>query len=273
VGTPLPPVREDVTLETIEAEEAAAKAAGEKPDLSKVTLGDNVPEELKGKTVIEALDLLKGMGASLKLSEDRRQQLERELQQRAAAPAQPATPVEPEVKKLTKDELADLFQKQPIEAIEYMQAEAEERVQRNVAARLNPLISGSASAGEAAARAKFPDEFVLFGDQMTQFVANIRDKTQMAQPNAWDDLVAYFRGLPANFDKLVEHRAGKKKQESAATAQAAEAAAAGPVIRSQGTSVTGGGAKGADGLDDTERQIANELDMSPVEYNKWKRAN
>lgn len=253
-----------MTLEEVEAATAAAKAQGEKPELDKIKLDDGVPEEFKGKTVAEVVQMSKAAMESLKTSEQRR--LELESRPAPVAPVVVESTPEPE---LTKDQLNELYQKDPMAAIEYMSTQAEKRAVDNLTRRIGPLVLGSSVSAEEAAKLKYPDEFELFGPEIKKFVENAADKSIWAQPKTWDDLVAYVRGQPANFDKLVAHRAGKTAGQRAAEAQAAQAAAAGATVRSTITAPVG--AKGAAGLDELELEFAKGLGLTPDEYATWKR--
>lgn len=255
-----------VTLEEVEAQTAAVKAAGEKPDLSKIRLEDGVPDEFKGKTVVEVMQMTTGALASLKVSEARRLELEsRPQQQTVVAPPEPKP--EPE---LTKDQLRALYESDPMAAIEYQGAQAERRAIANLEKRILPLIAGSANSAEDSARRKYPDEFALFGPDIVKIIDQVPDKGILSQSKTWDDLIAYVRGQPANFDKLIAHKAagGRTVEQQRAEAHAAQVAAAGVTIRSTITAPVL--AIGEEGLDSLELEIAKGLDMSPADYKLWK---
>jgi len=254
-----------VTLEEL----AAVDAVPAKLELDKIKLdGDGIPDEFKGKSVTELLQLAKGVSDSLRLSEQQR----KELADRAAAvPAQQQTVVvqqQAEVdKELTDEQLIELHTKDPLAAIRYMQARAVLAVSQNFEKRLGGLVSGSSATAEQSARVRYPEEFALFGDQINKMVAALPSKEPLSQPQAWEDLVAYIRGQPANFDRLVAHRADKTKVKLEADARAAQVLAAGPVMQSDTRSpvVTTQGA----GLDATQLEIARNLGLTPEEYKKW----
>lgn len=241
--------------------------------------GDGIPDELKGKTVKELLAARQNLTESLRLSETRRTELENA--QRAAAVASQAPPPPPPPKEepeLTDEQLAELHQKNPIEAIRYMQAQAARTAERNLERRIGPLMTGSASSAEQSARAKYPDEFQLFGDQIERLKNDPKvSKEALASPQAWDDMIAYIRGKPENIDKLFDHRVSKNKPAAQAAAQAAQAAAAGATIKPD--LPTQSRQTGSDDLDDTTKEIARTLfpELKPAEayaeYNKWRKVS
>lgn len=257
--------------QTFEEIEAATKPAANapKPEEIKVPEVEGVPDVFKGKTMADIIRIATDAQEAVKLSVQRQKELEAAA---SAAPPAPAAVVEepkPEPE-LTKEQIAELYQKDPIAAIEYMSAQAERRVQQNVEKRLGTLVSGTATAAEQAARIKYPDEFALFGDQITATVKALPHKEPLSQPQAWDDLVAYIRGKGDNLDKLFEFRINKTKGKQAADAQAAQAAAAGPATQST-TRAPASPAAGAEGLDALELEVAGKMGLSPQEYAKWKR--
>lgn len=270
-----PPPRVSVTFAEIEAQIAADKAAGEKPKLGEIKIdGEGIPDDLKGKTVAELLTMTKGLSDSLRVSEQRRQDVERAaLTARQPVPEQKPPEPEPE---LSDEQVAELFDKKPLEAVKYLSARAAKTAEDNLNKRLGGLVSGGASAAEQSARTKYPDEFELFDDQIKAALnSGMVKKEAMTQPEAWDDLIAWIRGKTGNMEKLFDHRVAKASKGKQTDAQAAQAAAAGPVIRTTVGGSSGGSAAGE--LDDTMKEIARNLfpDMAPAdaykEYDKWRR--
>lgn len=245
---------ESVTFDELEQQAVTPPAA----DLTQIKLeGDNVPELIRGKTIDEAMKAFGSLEQSLKASE----------QARVQPQAQVAAPVVEEPKELTDDELATLYDESPIKAIQAMQEQAERRASRNLESRLAPLAAGTAATVEAAARAKYADEFALFGDQITAIASQIPNaRAVLSSGAAWDDLIALVRGRAGNFDKLIEHKTQQRQQpvrEAARTEQR----------ESVGFSDSGGSrgriASSEAGLDATQREIASNLGMTPAEYIKW----
>ena len=261
------PVREDVTLDELGALDQKPSAI----KLEDVKLeGDDVPEELKGKSAKDLLAATRVAAEALGKSEQARRDLEARLAA-VPAPAAPA-PVQPPPapKELTKEEIAELYQRDPIEAIEYMNARAERRVEENFTRRLGTLATGATTSAETYARSKYPDEFSLFNDQIKMMVERLPDKTALVRPEAWDDMISYIRGLPANFDKLVEHRGRKSTDAAAETARAAQAAAAGPTVTPSAAGPKGPSHTGGGKLSDLEREVAGVLGVSEADYLKYK---
>jgi hypothetical protein len=254
-----------VTLEELEA----VGTAPVKPKLDEIKLdGDGIPDEFKGKSVAELVQFAKGAGDSLKLSEAERKRLA-ELpppqQQQQIVVQQPKE----EPKELTDEELAELHSRDALAAIRYMNARALRTIEQNFDKRLGGLVGGAAATAESAARTKYPEEFALFGDQIKAMTAALPSKEPLSQPQAWEDMVSYIRGQPANFDKLVAHRAEKsraKLEEDARTRQIAEA---GPAMRSEIRAPAPGSQAGK--LDAIQLECARNLNMTPEEYAKWQK--
>lgn len=256
-----------LTFEEIEAQLNEPKPA----DLTTVKIeGDTVPEHLKGKSADELLKHSLALEESLKKSEQARLQpqvTERIIERQSAPPA----PAAPQAKAPpTKEQLAEMFQTDPVAALETYGQYVAQTVYQNLEQRLGPLAQGSAQAAERQARERFKDEFELFGEQIEQIKKQLPDPSVLSQPQSWDDLVAYVRGQPQNFDKLYDHRVkkaavgGERTRTEAQTEQIVEApvhltpAARTPTPRS-----------GAVQLDDTAREIARNLGMSEQDYIKW----
>lgn len=262
-----------VTLEEIgkQIDADAAKPA----DLSTIKLeGDAIPEHLRGKSVADLMSFTKGVEESLRKSEDARKTappvVERVIE-RAAAPA----PVEA-AKAPTKEQLAELFQSDPVAALELYGNHVATNVINNLEQRIGPLRQGSAQAAEREAKERYKDEFALFGDQIEGIKKGLADPSVLSQPQSWDDLMAYVRGQPQNFDKLYEHRtkkrdADERSREAAQLEQVTTAPAHfAPQLRTPAPS--GGGAVQ---MDDLTKEIARNLfsNLEPEdaykEYQKW----
>lgn len=254
---------ETVDLETQEPPEPPAP-----PELDKIMIdGEAVPEDLRGKTVAEIVARTKALSDSLRLSEQARKQAELTAETALRHPAAPPPPPPPAPKELTEEELAELHQSDPIKAIRVMQDQAIRIAEQNLEHRLRPLFSGTASSVESAARVKYADEFQLFGDQISQVVAQVTDKSAFSRPEAWDDLISLVRGRPGNLERIIEHRNG-----AAAAQQQAEAARR---AQADGIGFSGTEARmsrvptSAAALDPTQREIADKLGLTPEEYVKW----
>ena len=247
-------------------------AAGNKPDLTKITLGEEVPEHLKGKSVKDLIDYANGMGTSLKASEEARRAAEARAAAVAAAPAAaaPAAAAPVEEKEITDDELSEMYRTDPMGAITKMNERAIKRVERNFEMRIGTLVKGGTSSAEQAARAKYPDEFALFGAEISQMVANLPNKDPLSRPEAWDDMISYIRGKPGNFDKMWEHKNKKGNDAAAQAAREAQEREAGVTMTSMTAAPGGSPRKDKNTLDDTEKEIARNLNMSEADYIKWR---
>lgn len=68
--------------------------------------------------------------------------------------------------------------------------------------RLSSLSNSMHTSAEASARQKYSREFELFGSQIKEF-ASRTDPGLLTSAATWDNLIAYVRGLPGNFEALV----------------------------------------------------------------------
>jgi hypothetical protein len=265
-----------VTMEEIEQQIKAAEGT----DLDKVKLeGDNVPEAFRGKTAAEVVKAAESAMSALKESEKARK--DAEAARSAAPPApvvireEPKPAAEPQ---LSKEELAQLFESDPIAAVAYMNDRAMKTAEQYFNSRFGSLASGASSMAEQSARAKYSTEFELFGDEIKKIAAAIPDKSALGTIEGWDNLIGYVRGKGENFDKLLEHRRAKEATKAAEEARQAQEATAGfsPAPRATNSGSPKGGGQSTDaGLDDTERRIAQRFIDDGVfkdfaEYKKWR---
>lgn len=268
---PAAPARADVMLEDIE-KDLKAQEAQDKKNQEAAAAKEKADAEAAARRAAEASSAdpkIKALEEALRISEEGRRRTEDTL--RTAGLAAPKKVEEPE---LTEEQLAELFQKEPIKAIGYMQAKATKAVEENISRRLDPLISGGATGARELTRSKYPDEFQLFDKEISAMLDNPAiSKSAMNQPKAWEDLIFYIRGQPGNMEKLIELKAGKEREKAADGARSAQAASAGTHTRSDVRPPVV--SVGAD-LDDTEREIARTInsDLDPeeayAEYKKWR---
>lgn len=251
------PVKTDQTFDEMEASLAPAP---EKPKLTEIKLeGDDVPEDLRGKSVDELVKLAKGLGESLKLSEHAR------LSAAAAAPAPVAAPpAPPEPKEMTDEELAELHATDPIKAMRVMQDQAVRIAQRNLEARVSPLITGTSSAVETSARVRYPQEFEVLGSEISSIIQSLPNKQILSDPAAWDQIVAHARGL--HYEKFEAFRAARKGATALATARTAQAESVGATFAPVESSLAG---RTPVVIDDYTKEIARNLGMTIEEYTKW----
>ena len=242
-----------------------------KPKLEEIKLeGDDVPESLRGKTAKELVDFASNTAKALATSEAERQRLASAPPQPVVVQALPPPPVvEPE---LSNDELKTLWDKDAIAAVQYLQTRGNKRLEENLLARLGGLTSSAATVAEQGARARYVEEFAAIGPEIEQLVKErVKDKSILADPAIWDDLIRYARGT--HFEKIVAHRAAADTTKREVEARAAQAVSAGATITSVGSAAHP--AKGAE-LDDFAKSIARTQfpglsdQQAFAEYTKWR---
>jgi hypothetical protein len=234
--------------------------------------GDDVPEDLRGKTAADLLKLASGSRTLLSEKDQQLAEINAKLAQLQANPPGPVVEKQPdEVPDKTIEELNEMFQKDPLAAIAEMTSAAERRVAKNVELRLGTLVTGSMANIEAAARAKYPDEFALFGEQIEAVKkATVKDKSLLADPAVWDDMISFVRGKPANFEKLVEHRLKKNGKGADDEAHKQQVALSGPATTTtQRTPALKQPAGGT--LTEEQKHAADVLGMTHEDYLKWMR--
>lgn len=233
------------------------------PDLTTIKVdGDDVPAEFKGKSVAELMQQATAYAEALKTSERARTTAD----QMAALAARTAPPV-PEPPKeeppLTDEQLAELHTTDPIKAIKYMQSLAINAAARNYDARLTSLAQSTTAGAEAQARTKYAAEFEALGPEISAMVQQIPNAAQvLTSSEAWERLISLVRGTPGNFEKIIQHRAGKTLE----AARAGQVADAGISMTSavRAPAPVGGGQ-----LDATQKEIAGKLGLTEAEYLHW----
>lgn len=258
-----------ITMEEIERQQVAAPAA----DLSQVKLeGEGIPSALAGKTAMDAIRHAAALEEALKISENARKQAELTAQTalRAPAPVAEAAPVA-EIKPITREQFDELYQNDPMAAIQALNEQAIRMAERNLETRLGPLTSGSLSAAENGARTRYADEFALFSTEIKQVMEGFPNyRTVFANPAAWDDLISLVRGRPGNFEKLIAHKNQPNSEVLRREAINREASSMGYVDTNPIRSRSGGQVTE---LDATQREIADKLGMSHQDYIKWSNVN
>jgi len=267
-----------VTMEEIGEQLAAASAEGKAADLASIKLeGDNVPEELRGKTVAELIRDREVLAQSVNIANAAR--LAAEAKAGSATPVAPvvmAPPPEPQ-KRLTKEEWDALYETNPMQAIAYMNEIAIQDAAAQFERRFGSLAVGASAQAENVAKAQFKDEFELFGAEIKQLADTVADKSVLANPEGWAHLVSFVRGKPGNFEKLLEARTKKAAEAAANAAREMEAASVGASFSSSTVRTpssapkAGGGDTGNFGLDAEERHAADVMGMSYKDYAHWKK--
>lgn len=262
-----------LSMEDIEKELTETKPA----DLTAIKLeGDTVPEEFRGKTAAELVAMAKATSDALRTSEEARK-----AQPAPAAPQPvivqaPAAPKEEPL--LTKEQLAELFETDPIGAVAYMQEKAVKEAEANIEKRFSGLTHGSMSMAEQSAKSRFADEFALFGDDIKRITNAMLDKTALGSVEGWENVISYVRGRPGNFEKYIEHKTKVNAEAAAAAARAEQEKLVGFQPRPAagvGPSSPAPGAQSSEGLDETEQKIADGFIAQGVfktraEYKKWR---
>ena len=267
-------VRTEVSMDEIGAQIAAAAAGGTDPSTMKLE-GDKIPEALRGKTVADLIAQRDLAEQTASIATKARQAAE----ERANAGGnreviREVERVAPVDLRLTKEQLAELFEKDPIGAVAYMQDIAIKDAAGQFERRFAPLAAGSASVAETAARDRFKDEFELFGGEIKAITDALPDKSVLANPEGWKNIVAFVRGKDGNFEKLIAHK-GKSAAEAAAIAARAEQdRGAGASMTGVVTGAGGGGGGSTDtstyGLTKEELSHADKQNLTPKEYAFWK---
>lgn len=264
-----------ITFEEIEQQLKEAEANALAPDLSKISVdGDDVPEALKGKTVRDLLQRQKDLEETLRKSEIARQEAMTLAQVAANRGNEPkgAEPQAPQPEPLiTAEQVAEAFQEDQAQGIAMLQKMNQQAIDRAVdhfGKRLEPLIMGSTSAVEAQARAKYPDEFELYKDEIAEVIGQLPNKSVMSSTKSWDDMIAYIRGRDPM--KLYNHMAvkeAKKRESEAHEAQRSDIGFQSAGGQQRAPAPSSGGFV----ADDTVKDVCRVLGMSVEEYAKWSR--
>ena len=264
-----------ITFDEIETQLKAAERAALGPKLDETKLeGDDVPEAFRGKTVRDILNQTKALEETLRLSEQGRQQALTMAQLAAQATGERREPPKaPEPEPLiTAEEVAAAFQEDPGKGVALMTKMNEQAINRaasSFAARIDPLLSGTVSTIEAEARRKYPDEFELYKDEISDIMKNMQDKRVMSSSASWDDMIAYVRGK--NPDKLFAHRIAKEQAGRAAAAQESERNNAGFSMSS--AQRTPAPSVGSVVMDETTREVCKVMGISEADYAKWSKVS
>lgn len=238
------------------------------PSLDSISLdGDSVPELLRGKTVADALKTVEALQAALKTSEQARQQ-----------PAQPyyqQPPQPPQQDAYDRQRMQELYDQDPLAAMEQMGQYLARQLDQSVATRLQPLQTGISSTAEAQARQQYAEDFELFGDQIREIAGTV-PAAALTSKKSWDDLISYVRGQPGNFDKMLQKRMQKEREAELANVRAQEQQQSGYTGRPRpaGAIQTGGDDAPLDPVADKIAQdfIDQGVFKSKAEYRKWAKA-
>lgn len=261
------------TFEEIEQHRAEVSAPATKLEEVKLE-GDAIPEHLRGKTAADLVQMTSSLQESLKVSEQARLALQNSSQalsearqnQPASQPVPAAAPAQDEIDSMTDDTLQTLYQENPFKATSIMMEKQRRLTERNLQTRLGSLASATVSSVEQAIRTKYPEDFEILGKEITDFVNALPDKSALANPGAYDNVITYVRGQ--HFDKFYQAKQGKEAAKRQAELDATRAAAA-------STAFTGFGgspppvARGRNfELDATQKEICRIQGISEDEFRK-----
>lgn len=199
------PFDEGILIEDLDKEFPDVKPDDKPAGLDPSTIrldGDKVPENVRGMTV-----------DALLADRSRMEQLMAQMaagMNRPAAPVAPAPEPEPTYDRAAIKALID--EGNMVEAMEAMLGFAYKRVTRDFEDRIRPLANTTVTVAEQAMRARYPDEFELFGSEISALAQQAG--TTLSTPEAWEGLIGYVRGKGSNFDKLVEYKTTKRRRDS-----------------------------------------------------------
>lgn len=268
-----------ITFEEIE-EQIRTPSIPKVEDIKVPDSSDGVPAELKGKNLKDVFAEIERMKSALKASEEGRALALAAAQRPVPTPTPPPPPAAPAAPEpFDPKKYAELMKSDPAAAFQYGMQKQTEILSAQLEARLAPVTAGAGSAAEAAARAKYPEEFAVLGEEIKfmieQVPQEIRAKT-LAVPEAWDNVVQFARGR--HIDKLLAARQTKSEAEKLAAAQRGQASSSATSSIAEGGSPPivdqGNTPKGAPPWDATTQEIAEKLGFgtgpeAKANYYKW----
>lgn len=224
-------------------------------------------EEVKEETPPPANDT--AWQAALRISEEARTRAEAALNRPAPVASQPEM-VDP-IENLTDDQIQQIIdEKGQVAAIRAIQLQTFRIAEKHMEKRLGGMAGAAATTAESSARSKYATEFELFGDQIDKQIAQIPNREALANPENWDNLIAYIRGKEGNIQKYVEKLGSVGKEVAANGAREQQKELAGVHSPVGGGKIVTASAAGPHGLDALELEIADKLGMEPADYAKWK---
>lgn len=255
----------EVTMEEMEAQVAAPVIKGSDIKLD----ASDLPDFAKGKTAADLAEEVSRARQALKISEDARLALSESVRNRDAAPAPVAPlPTNTGPKELTREELKELMQEDPMQVMDYMATHMTHRLGTHLDSRFAPIVQSTIGSAEAQAKAKYKDEFELFGSQIAQLKTKVNPQI-LGTSQGWDEMIAYVRGLPENFDKLIERRTSRPAPEARAE-QVRDVGFTPRIVSSTPVPVASGReVKTVADLDATQLEICRTMNLTPEEYLKY----
>jgi hypothetical protein len=262
-----------ITFDEIERQLKDAEKTALDPKLDDFKIeGEDIPDNLKGKSARELLNHIKSMEDTLRTVDQQRQQAltMAQLAAQGRTEAPPAPKVEEPEPLITSEQVAQAFQEDAQKGVELMNKMTEQQISRageHFMRRISPMLSGVGSAAENEARRKYPDEFDIYKDEIAAMMKRV-DKAAMSTLESWDDLIAYVRGKDPM--RLFNHMAEKDKTKAAADAQEQQRNTAGV---SMSSSTRAAAPAGGPVMDATTLQICDVLGISPEDYIKWSKVS
>lgn len=251
-----------ITLEEMENELKSDQPSSTPKDLK--LEGDTIPEALRGRTLEELLAKQDQLTQALQISEAARLALQANERQAAPPPA-PAPPPEPEYKPLTREQIQQVYEEDPLRAIEMMHNDALFRAEKHFEQRFGRIEGSVAQSQEVWARQQFPDEFKVLGKEIQELISRIPDKSVFNTQQGWQEAIEYVRGR--NFDKFFEFKVNGKTPRTAADARMEQDQDVGFTNRNTNRSTP---IPEVDGdLDPTTARIAEVLGLDQKEYKRW----
>lgn len=246
--------------------EALSQPPAQQVDPSTLKLdGEAIPEPLRGKTLNEVLALQAEMQRGLEASRTQIESLRALNEARSQQPAAPSAPAQPQAEpEMSQAQLKEMYERDPFEYQQYMFSQMDKKIAKQVDSRVSPMAATTASAAEAQARAKFAEEFEVLGPEINQVLAQVPDRSALAQPGAWEQLMFYVRGQ--HMDKLLNARTAKANERSLAEARQREAQNGG--VMNDGSRRSGGRAAIGE-LSATQKEICQVMGISEADYRKY----
>lgn len=263
-----------ITFPEIEAQlkEAERLALGPKLDDVKFE-GEDIPENMRGKTAREGLNYIKQLEDTLRSSEIARQQAlaTANLASQHSAPAPVAAPEIKEEPLVTSDEVAAAFQEDPVKGAKLMERMTNQQIERASTAfmqRVAPMLAGTSSVAEAEAKRRYPDEFDIYKTEIENLLKQVPDRSVMTTQQSWDDLIAFARGRDPM--RLFAHQQKKEELKRQTEAQEGQRNNAGVSMSSSHRAAPPSGGPVMDAL---TKEVCGVLGISEADYSTWSKVS
>lgn len=251
---------------TFEELEALSAPAAPNLDPSTVKLeGDAIPEPLRGKSLSDVLALQAEQQRALEASRAQIDSLRALAEARTPQQPVPSVPQQPAPEaELSQAQLKEMYERDPFEYQQYMFTQMDKKIKTQVTSSVAPLASTTAFAAETQAKQKFAEEFEVLGNEINQTLQQIPDRSVLAQPGAWDQILYYVRGQ--HMDKLIQARTAKANAAALEEARKREANGVGSV--NDGTR-RGGARQRLTELTPEQKEVCRVMQLSEDDYRKY----